>query len=232
MEHPFLYITWIIEQIGVEHWTHFAHQNPHVTGAWVVMIFLTLAGLVGATAVRLIPGGAQNVLEVVVGGLEDFFVDITGEHGRGLFPLLAAYFLFIFTSNMIGLVPGFFSPTANMNTTLALALITFTVTHAVGLKTHGIKYIKHFLGSIWWLSPLFFVIEVISHLARVLSLTFRLFGNIVAEDLVLAILILLAGWFLAPLPMLVLFLFADFVQAFIFTLLSAMYFAGALEHAH
>jgi F-type H+-transporting ATPase subunit a len=230
MEHPFLYITWVMEQLGIG--VHFAHSYPWVTGAWVVMLVLALAALMGATAVRLIPGKAQNVLEVVVTSLEDFFVDVTGEHGRFLFPLLGAYFLFIFTSNMIGLLPGFFSPTANMNTTLALALVTFVVTHAVGLKTHGVKYIKHFLGSIWWLSPLFFVIEIISHLARVLSLTFRLFGNIVAEDLVLAILILLAGWYLAPLPMLVLFLFADFVQAFIFTLLSAMYFAGALEHAH
>ena len=230
MEHPFLYITWIMEQLGIG--VHFAHTYPHVTGAWVVTGILTLFAVMGATSVKLVPGGAQNVLEVVVSNIEDFFVEITGEHGRFLFPLLASYFLFIFLSNMIGLVPGFFSPTANMNTTLALALITFTVTHVVGLKTHGIKYAKHFMGSIWWLTPLFLVIEIISHIARILSLTFRLFGNIVAEDLVLMILILLAGWFLAPLPMLVLFLFADFVQAFIFTLLSAMYFAGALEHAH
>jgi len=230
MEHPFLYITWIFEQLGIG--VHFAHSFPWVTGAWVVMLFLALVSILGATSVRLIPSGTQNVLEVVVTSLEDFFVDVTGEHGRFLFPLLGSYFLFIFTCNMIGLLPGFFSPTANMNTTLALALVTFATTHVIGLKTHGIKYIKHFMGSIWWLTPLFFIIEVISHLARVLSLTFRLFGNIVAEDLVLMILILLAGWFLAPLPMLVLFLFADFVQAFIFTLLSAMYFAGALEHAH
>jgi len=232
MEHPFIYITWIIEQLGVQSWTHFAHTYPHVTGAWVVTLFLVLVGIMGGTGVKMIPGKAQNVLEVVVSGMEDFFVDITGEHGRFLFPLLGSYFLFIFVSNFIGLIPGFFSPTANMNTTLALALVTFTVTHVIGLKEHGVKYVKHFLGPIWWLSPLIAPIEVIGHLARVLSLTFRLFGNIVAEDLVLMILILLAGQFLAPLPMLVLFLFADFVQAFIFTLLSAMYFAGSLEHAH
>jgi F-type H+-transporting ATPase subunit a len=229
MAEPFLYITWLLEHAGLG---HFAEHNPHVTGAWVVMLILTMVAVMGATAVKLVPSGAQNVLETVVSGMEDFFVDITGEHGRFLFPLLGSYFLFIFVSNMIGLIPGFFSPTANMNTTLALALVTFSMTHIVGVKTHGIKYVKHFLGPIWWLMPLIAPIELIGHIARVLSLTFRLFGNIVAEDLVLGILILLAGWFLAPLPMLVLFLFADFVQAFIFTLLSAMYFAGALEHAH
>ena len=102
---------------------------------------------------------------------------------------------------MFGLIPGFFSPTANINTTLACALIVFVTTHIVGIKIHGAKYIKHFLGPIWWLAPLMLPIEIIGHLSRVLSLTLRLFGNIMGEDLVLAILLMLAGQFLAPLPM-------------------------------
>jgi len=130
------------------------------------------------------------------------------------------------------MIPGFFGPTANVNTTLACAIIVVFYTHVIGVKFHGPAYIKHFMGPIWWLSPLIFVVEVIGHLARVLSLSIRLFGNIFGEELVLAILMFLAGLYLAPLPVMFLGLFTGGVQAFIFCLLAMMYFAGAIEHAH
>jgi F-type H+-transporting ATPase subunit a len=195
---------------------------------------LTLLGLgyLASRSVSLVPTGAQNVFELIVGSLEEFMVEITGEEGRAFFPYIGTVFLFILVCNLIGLLPGFFSPTANINTPLALALCTFVFTHYLGIKYHGAKYIKHFLGPIPWLAPLFFPIEIIGHTARVLSLTLRLFGNIMGEDLVLAILLLLAGKFLAPLPMMFLAVFTSAVQAFIFTLLSMMYFAGSMEHAH
>jgi F-type H+-transporting ATPase subunit a len=132
----------------------------------------------------------------------------------------------------MGLIPGFFSPTANINTTLACALIAFITTHIIGIKAHGLKYIKHFLGPIWWMAPLMLPIEIIGHLSRILSLTLRLFGNIMGEDLVLAILLMLAGMFLAPLPMMFLAIFTSFVQAFIFSLLTMLYISGAMEEAH
>ncbi len=229
MIHPFIYITWIFEQIGLG---EFAHAYKQVTGAWVSMLILFGIALLGGSAVRIVPGKVQNVLEVIVCGIEDFMVDVTGEDGRFLFPLVASLFLFILVCNWSGLIPGLYLPTADMNTTLALALVTFATTHYIGIRTHGAKYIKHFLGPVWWLMPLIFVIEIIGHTARVLSLTFRLFGNMLAEELVLIIVGVLAGWFLALLPIMGLFIFFKFVQAFIFTLLSAMYFAGALEHAH
>ena len=106
-----------------------------------------------------------------------------------------------------------------------MALCTFIFTHYLGLKYHGVKYIKHFLGPVPALAPLFLPIELIGHSARVMSLTLRLFGNIMGEDLVLAILLMLAGAFLAPLPMMFLAVFTSIVQAFIFSLLSMMYFA-------
>jgi F-type H+-transporting ATPase subunit a len=156
-----------------------------------------------------------------------------GEKGRVFFPILATLGLFIFLSNALGLIPGFYSPTASINTTLACALIVFVMTHIIGIKTHGFKYIKQFLGPIWWLAPLMFPIEIISHLSRVLSLTLRLFGNIFGEDLVLGILLLLAGKFLAPaVVMMFLALFTSFIQAFVFVLLSMIYFSTALEEAH
>jgi F-type H+-transporting ATPase subunit a len=180
----------------------------------------------------MIPTKGQNFFEIVVSGLEEFMVDITGEEGRWFFPFIATLFLYIATCNLCGLLPGFFPPTASINTTLSCALPVFIFTHYIGIRYHGLKYIKHFLGPVWWMAPLIFVIELIGHLARIMSLSFRLFGNIMGHELVLAILFMLAGAFFAPLPIMAMGIFVSFVQAFVFFLLSIMYFAGAMEHAH
>jgi len=225
MEHPILFLD-LIQGIFK------THIPPHVTYTWLIMLLLLGLGLLASRQVSLVPKGAQNVFELIIGGLEEFMVEITGEEGRAFFPYICTLFLFIVTCNLIGLIPGFFSPTANINTPLSMALCTFVFTHYLGVKYHGAKYIKHFLGPIPALAPLFFPIEVVGHCARVLSLTLRLFGNIMGEDLVLAILLFLAGKFLAPLPMMFLAVFTSAVQGFIFTLLAMMYFAGSMEHAH
>lgn len=225
MEHPILFLDVILSKFGV-------HIPPHVTYSWFIIALLIGLGVMATRRISLVPAGGQNVWEMIVGGLEEFMVEITGEEGRAFFPYIATVFIFIALCNLIGLLPGFLSPTANINTTLALALCTFVYTHYLGVKYHGAKYIKHFLGPIPALAPLFFPIEIIGHFARVLSLTLRLFGNIMGEDLVMAILLFLAGAFLAPLPMMFLGVFTSLVQAFVFTLLSMMYFAGSMEHAH
>jgi F-type H+-transporting ATPase subunit a len=229
MEHPIFFITKLLEGIG---FGHFAHAYPHVTYTWFIMLILIVFSLLAVRSIKMIPEGGQNFFEVVISGIENFQVEVMGEHGRSMFPLIATLGLFIFLSNVIGLIPGFYSPTASINTTLACALIVFFTTHIIGVKYHGVKYIKHFLGPIWWMAPLMLPIEIIGHLSRVLSLTLRLFGNIMGEDLVLAILLLLAGKFLAPLPMMFLAVFTSFVQAFIFALLSMMYIAGSMEEGH
>jgi F-type H+-transporting ATPase subunit a len=229
MEHPYLFLPKFFELFGLG---HFARSYPHVVYSWFVLLLLILLAYFGTRRISLVPGKAQNFFEVVISGMEEFMVDVTGEEGRWFFPLVGTIFLYIATCNLIGLIPGFFPPTASINTTLSCALVSFVFTHFIGIKYHGVKYIKHFLGPIPWLAPLFFPIEIIGHTARVLSLTLRLFGNIMGEDLVLAILLLLAGKFLAPLPMMFLAVFTSAVQAFIFTLLSMMYFAGSMEHAH
>jgi F-type H+-transporting ATPase subunit a len=193
---------------------------------------LIICGTIAAKGLSLVPGKMQNFFEIIISGIEDFMIDVIGEEGRWLFPLAATIFLYIFISNLIGIVPGLFPPTANINTTLSCALVVVVFTHIIGVKYHGIKYIKHFLGPVWWLAPLIFIIEIIGHLARILSLTFRLFGNMMGHEIVLGILFLLAGMFLAPLPIMVLGIFVAFVQAFVFFLLSIIYFSGAIEHAH
>ena len=125
-----------------------------------------------------------------------------GEHGRAYFPLIASLALFILGCNLIGILPWFQSSTNNLNTTLALALVSFVTTHAVGIKHHGTHYVKHFLGPVPWLIPLMLPIEIIGHLSRILSLSFRLFGNIMGEDLAIIILTILVPY-LVPLPMMV-----------------------------
>jgi len=229
MEHPYLFFVKIFELIGLG---HFAHSNPHVIYSWVVMALLIVAGTIAAKGISMIPTQGQNISELIISGIEDFMIDITGEEGRWLFPIVATVFIYIFACNLIGLVPGFFPPTASLNTTLACALTVVVFTHVIGVKYHGAKYIKHFLGPVWWMIPIIFPIELIGHLARVLSLSFRLFGNMMGHELVLGILFGLAGAFFAPLPIMALGIFVALVQAFVFFLLSIMYFSSAMEHAH
>ncbi len=229
MEHPYLFLVKLFEAIGLG---HFAHVGTHIIYSWFVMLVLIISGAIAAKSLSLVPTKMQNLFEIIVSGIEEFMVDITGEEGRWLFPLAATLFLYIFISNFIGIVPGLFPPTANINTTLSCALVVVVFTHFIGIKYHGIKYIKHFLGPVWWLAPLIFIIEIIGHLARILSLTFRLFGNMMGHEIVLGILFALAGMFLAPLPIMGLGIFVAFVQAFVFFLLSIIYFSGAMEHAH
>ena len=229
MEHPLLLLSLILEAVGLG---HFAHANPHVVYSWLVMILLVIFAWIAGKGVQMIPGKAQNVFEVIIDGIENFQLEMMGEEGRPYFPLIATIGIYVFACNLMGLVPGMFSPTANINTTLSIALVTFFTTHYVGIKCHGFKYIKHFMGPLLPLAPIMVPIEIISHLSRVLSLTLRLFGNIMGEDLVVAILMILAGKFLAPLPMMGLAIFTSFVQAFIFALLSMLYIGGAIEEAH
>jgi F-type H+-transporting ATPase subunit a len=229
VEHPYLFFVKLFELIGLG---HFAHSYPYIVYTWVVMIILIVLGFLASKGASLVPTKVQNVMEIIISALEEFTIDITGEEGRWLFPLLGTVFLYIFTCNIIGLIPGFYPPTASLNTTLSCALIVVLFTHVIGIKYHGVKYIKHFLGPVWWMVPLIFPIELIGHLARILSLSFRLMGNMMGHELVAGILFALAGLFFAPLPIMVLGIFVALVQAFVFYLLSVMYFTGAIEHAH
>jgi F-type H+-transporting ATPase subunit a len=229
MEHPILFLVKLFEIIGVG---DFAHHYPHVIYSWFVMLLLIILGIIGTKGISMVPTKAQNVFEIIIGGIEDFTVDMAGDEVRRFFPILATVFIYIFVCNLLGLIPGFYPPTANLNTTLSCALVVVPMTHIIGVMYHGPKYIKHFMGPIWWLVPIMLPIELIGHLARIMSLSIRLFGNMSGHELVLAILFLLAGAFFAPLPIMAMGIFVSLVQAFVFFLLSTMYFAGAMEHAH
>lgn len=229
MEHLYTVLTSLFAAAGLEEW---AFKHTHVTYMWLSMIILIILGFLAGRKVSLVPSPLQNVFEVIISGLEEFMVSITGEEGRSSFPLLLTVFLFVLLSNLMGLVPALFPATANINTTLALAVIVVSWSHVLGIKKHGISYIKHFLGPVPALMPLFLIIEIIGHLARVLSLTLRLFGNMMGHELVVGILLMLAGLFLAPLPIMLMGILVALIQAIVFFLLPTMYIAGAIEDAH
>jgi F-type H+-transporting ATPase subunit a len=203
----------------------------HVSYAIFVILILGVLSFLATRRLELYPGKLQNFMEVIVGALNNLLQETMGEHGKKFFPLIATLGLFILVSNLLGLVPGFGSPTANLNTNACMALTVFVLTHVIGVKVHGIKYFKHFVGPSPWLAPLIIPIEIVGHLARPVSLTFRLFGNMEGGHIVLAVLLILVPC-LVPLPILVLKLLICFIQTLVFVLLSMMYIAGAMEEAH
>jgi F-type H+-transporting ATPase subunit a len=208
------------------------HYVPeHVMYTLFVFIILALLSVLATRRLAVYPGQTQNVMEVIIGGFDALLHEIMGENGRKFFPLIATIGLFILFSNLLGIIPGFESPTANINTNAAMAIIVFLSTHVVGVKEHGLKYFKQFMGPVWWLIPLMLPIEVISHISRPLSLTFRLFGNIKGEDIVLLVVLFLVPWFV-PLPVFILMIFTSLVQTLVFMLLTMMYIAGAMEEGH
>ena len=229
--HPIFLLEEAVKAIGLVDAHGHALIPNNVLYSWAIIGLLVFFGWLATRKISLIPRGAQNFFEFLIGSLEDFVVTNMGEEGRKVFPVLATLFIYIFCCNVCGLIPGGDSPTANINTNASMAIFVFLYYNYWGIRKHGIKYIKHFMGPYWWLAPIMFPIEIVSHLARPLSLTLRLFGNIMGEDIVLALLFILAP-VVSTLPMYFLFLLADFIQAFVFFMLSMLYLKGAFEEAH
>jgi len=156
--------------------------------------------------------------------------DVIGEDlARKYLPLIATIGLIVFVGNVIGIIPGFESPTSNVNMTLVLALIVFIYYNYEGIRVNGfVKYFGHFMGPMKILAPLMFPIEIVSHLSRIVSLSFRLFGNIKGDDMFLAVILMLAPW-LVPMVPFALLTFMAFLQAFIFMMLTYVYLASAVQ---
>jgi F-type H+-transporting ATPase subunit a len=232
----------------------------HVTYTWLVMIVLAGLALTASRNMALVPRGAQNLMEIVLEQIQGLIDDVMGPEGRRYLPLIATLGLFILVANLTSVVPGFATPTANLNTTAACALIVFLTYHWIGIRKHGaLTYLKHFAGPVpLLLQPLMFVIEIISHLARPLSLSLRLFGNMTGGHILLAIIFFLMGlqgligWALSGssaagaviggLGGLIMMAFTvgflyplkllvAVLQAFIFIMLTMLYISGAIEEA-
>ena len=218
----FFHTTWL-KDVGI--------NMTIVFNTLFIVLLLSVLSFLATRRLQVYPGRLQNVMETVVDALHSLLDDTMGHQGRKFFPLIATLGIFILTANLIGIIPGFESPTANINTNAAMALVVFFSTHVVGVMNHGFKYFKQFMGPVWWLTPLMMPIEIIGHIARPLSLTVRLFGNIMGEDLVLGVVLFLVP-FLVPLPVFVLMIFTSLIQTLVFMLLAMMYIAGAMEEAH
>jgi len=240
MEHPILFISLILDQLGlpVPH-TPVGHTmlerlcEPYMTYTWLVIAFLIIVPKLTMGRLEIIPGKGQNFWEAVISGLMDIFEENLGkERAKMLFPMMATFALYIVIANMIGLIPGFMSPTSNWNITLAMTIMVWITHHVLGFRYHGIKYYKHFMGPMPIMAPFMLVLELISNFARLLSLSMRLFGNIVAKEILLSVLFMLAGAFFAPLPILCLGVLVSLVQAAVFVLLAVSYCAQSMEDAH
>ena len=238
---------------------HLTGIPDHVTYTWLVMLILATLTFVASRNLQLVPRGLQNLFEVVLEEFIQLIDDVIGHEGRRYLPLIATLGLFILSGNLIGLVPGVTGPTGNLNTTAACALVVFIAYHSIGIRKQGaLNYLKHFAGPVPLpLKPLMFVIEIISHLARPLSLTLRLFGNMTGGHILLAVIFLLMGldgligWALSgsvagaviggiggvvTIVFTVGFLYplkilVAFLQAFIFVMLTMLYVSGAIEEA-
>ena len=227
--------------------TWYAHEHPdvqHIYAGLFVLGLIALVAVITETSIRdsksdLVPAAKltiRNFAELLVGAVFNMMKDIMGEKAARYFlPLVGTCAFFILFSNALGLVPGFLPPTSNFNTTLGCGLVIFFATHIYGLKVNGWNHIKHFFGpmiGIPWipLMLLMFFIELISHIARPLSLGIRLMANMTADHMVLTIFLGLVP-FLVPLPMYMLGAVVVVVQALVFSLLSTVYIGMAVEEA-
>jgi F-type H+-transporting ATPase subunit a len=236
---------------GTTWFGHFLHLDPrldHIITAIFVLLLLVIAASLGARAIKKsagdpLPEGGfslRNVLELAVESLYNMVSGVMGEKKARYFtPLIGTVFLYIFANNLIGVVPGFLPPTQNVNTNISMALVIFVLTHFYGIREHGAGYVKHFLGPVLLLAPLMLAVELVSHIVRPLSLTIRLYGNINGDHIVLNIFSNIWSLFGVnfpevgiPVVFLALGIFISFIQAFVFSLLSMVYIAGAMAHDH
>jgi len=196
--------------------------------AFLIVVFLMLRARLSVES----PGGLQIIFEGVHGFVEQQSREIIGHHSESFTPFLTALGIYILTCNLLGLIPGFESPTATPTVPLGCAICSFFYYNVQGIRRQGaLHYAKHFAGPMPALAPLMIPIELISHLARMLSLTIRLFANMFAGDMVT-----LVFFSLVPLGIPVIFLglhvAVSFLQAYIFVLLSTVYLAGAVAEEH
>jgi F-type H+-transporting ATPase subunit a len=207
----------------------FAWDIPdHVIMALLVLaISCVLFPLASRRYSRDNPGPLQHILELVVQGLRSLLDDIIGHGGLRYLNIIGAFATFIFISNIFGLFFFLSPPTANTNTTFGLAICAFLYYNYEGIRTQGLgHYLAHFAGPVWWLAPLFFIIEMIGNFARILSLGMRLFGNIFGEHSATGVFMGMLP-FIVPWPMMGLGIFGALLQTFVFVMLLMVYLGGA-----
>jgi F-type H+-transporting ATPase subunit a len=246
LEFPNIIEIWHQGTHGQSEIVNFLFEFKVVAFSTVVWLLLGMLAFWAYRKRTLIPGGVQNFVEWVVESLAGLVTSILGENGRRYIPFIGTLFVYIFCMNMFGLIPGMFSPTSKLNTTLALAICVFLYVQYIGIRNLGpLGYLDHLAGSPrspveWLLVPLFFPLHIIGELARPVSLSLRLFGNISGEEMLLAIFAGLGVTLLSftglpigiplHLPFIFLAILTSFVQALVFTLLTTIYITLVSTH--
>ena len=210
----------------------------HVLATTVVLLFVTWGALAFFRGLKtpdkgIVPPRKMNLRNFFEFTAESVYGMVEGAMGEKnaprFFPLIGALWCFILFSNLFALIPGFSPPTDNIKTNVGIALFVFLLTHYYGLREHGLSYLKHFLGPSLPLAPLMLPIELISHIARPMSLTMRLMGNMMADHKVVMSFFALVP-ILVPLPFLLLGLLVCLIQALVFCTLAMVYIGMAIEH--
>jgi F-type H+-transporting ATPase subunit a len=204
------------------------HIGP-VTGTvlttWGIMLVLWLASWLATRRLELVPGPWQAAVEGVVATIEEASAEVLPEQARRVLPVIATFWIFIVFANLIGLVPGLHGPTGDLSLTAALAAVVFLSVHYFGIRIHGLAgYLHHYIEP----NPLLLPFHLVSEISRTVALAVRLFGNIFSLELA-ALLVLLVGGLLVPVPLLVLHVVEALVQAYIFGMLALVYIAGAVQ---
>ncbi len=228
--------------LGVDY-THVA--TALIAGSLLIVFSLLARASLGSGEAAIVPASKFSIkgfFEIFTEAIASISDMVIGKEGRKFVPMFATIFLYIWFNNLVGLLPGMTPATDNINTTVAVGLFSFIAYNAYGIKEHGVGYLKHFMGPLLWLAPLMFVIEVIGHVVRPMSLGLRLQGNMTGDHTVLGIFLDLAPFpfvnetFLAALPIPVIFYFLGMfvctMQAFVFTMLSMIYVSMAISHDH
>ena len=228
MEHPF---TWVSVIPGLS-----ALPDHTATATLVILAVLTWALVarrqMQAATDPVVPDGTltvRNSLEIFVEWFVGFIEGLLGPKGRRFLHIYATFFLFILVANLVGLLPGFIPPTSNFNVTFALGVLSFVIYNYLGFREHGLGYLKHFVGPIWWLAFLMLPLELIDNFVRPVSLALRLFGNMTGDHLVLEIFTDLTK-IGVPVIFYALGAFVSLIQAFVFTILSIIYLSLAIAH--
>ena len=240
------FITLLYDKFGKVAVIGFLHHWENVVFAWLIAIFICLVAYLAYRKKTLIPGGLQNFVEMVVEALDNFVCGILGPRGRKFTPFLGTLFIYILCMNLFGLIPVMKSPTSNLNTTVSLAICVFFYVQYTGIRSLGIVgYLSHMAGEprdlvTWCLVPINIPIHIVEELAKPLSLSLRLFGNITGEDVLITVFVGLGVSALSflhlpvglpfQLPFIFLALLTGTIQALVFTLLSTIYFSLLLPH--
>jgi F-type H+-transporting ATPase subunit a len=192
---------------------------------WAIMVSLLLASWLTTRNLRMDPGPWQTAVEGVVTTIEEAIAQVLPDRSATILPLIATFWIFLGIANLVGLIPGLHGPTGDLSVTAALAIVVFLSVHWYGIRIHGLRgYLRHYAEP----NPLLLPFNIISEISRTVALAVRLFGNIFSLELA-ALLALLVGGLLVPVPLLLLHVVEALVQAYIFGMLALVYVAGGIQ---